>query len=164
VRRRETRHSSKLAVFAVKKSVAVSKIDVLEEYFRQVDAGSFPAHLFTPGFQFYFATYGVGFGPAAFAEMAQAMGSTAIARVKHHISDFLFIEEGNRVAVEGTTEGTGRNDVNWHGGQTPGGRFCSIFVFNDVGLIERMHIYLDPDYTGAHKDKFVCTDRPFPRW
>jgi ketosteroid isomerase-like protein len=32
-------------------------------------------------------------------------------------------------------------------GKTPGRRFCNVFKFRD-GRISRLHIYLDPDYTG----------------
>jgi hypothetical protein len=31
-------------------------------------------------------------------------------------------------------------------------------------VIERMHVYLDPDYTAAHKSKLVGVDRPNPKW
>jgi hypothetical protein len=45
------------------------------------------------------------------------------------------------------------------GGRTPGGRFCTVFTFNDADLIESMHVYLDPDVTGADHERFVTQDR-----
>jgi hypothetical protein len=42
------------------------------------------------------------------------------------------------MAVEGTTEDTGLDNVEWHGGRTPGGRFYT--VSDDQDLIERMQV------------------------
>jgi hypothetical protein len=66
--------------------------------------------------------------------------------------------------VEGTTEGSDREGTAWYGGQTPGGRFCSIFIFNNAGLIERMYIYVDPDFTGKHEGRFLWPDREQQKW
>jgi hypothetical protein len=140
------------------------QIEAVKEYFRRGDAGDFPAELFAQDFQFYFPKFGVGHGAAAFFEMAGGMMNAIVKRAAHHIDDMLFIEQGNRVAVEGTTEGTDVDGVEWHGGRTRGGRFCSIFVFGQNGLIERMHVYLDPDYTGRHKGGFAWPGRSPDQW
>jgi hypothetical protein len=83
----------------------------------------------------------VGHGAAAFSELFGGM-MCAVKRVAHHLDTMLFIEQGNCVAAEGTTEGTDVHGVEWHGGRTRGGRFCSIFLFGQSGLIERLHIYM----------------------
>jgi hypothetical protein len=85
-------------------------------------------------------------------------------RVAHHLDTMLFIEQGNCVAAEGTTEGTDVHGVEWHGGRTRGGRFCSIFLFAQSGLIERLHIYMDPDCTGGHKEGFLWPKRSVDSW
>ena len=141
-----------------------SQIAAVKEYFRRGDAGEFATELFAQDFQFYFPKYGVGRGATAFFEMAGGMRSQVVQRAAHHIDELLFIEQGNRVAVEGTTEGTDVHGVDWHGGRTRGGRFCSVFVFGQNGLIERMHVYLDPDYTGRHQDGFVWPERSTNHW
>jgi ketosteroid isomerase-like protein len=124
------------------------------EYFRRIDEGAFAAELFTEDFQFYFPKFGIGRGPAAFLEMAGGLVGS-LQRIAHLADRFQFTEADHMVAVEGMTEGAGADGVDWRGGSTPGGRFCSVFVFDDGGLIERMHIYLDPDYTGADKGRFL---------
>jgi hypothetical protein len=131
----------------------------VKEYYSRVDSGDFPAELFTDNFQFFFPKFGIGRGAAEFFEMADGMMRHRVRKISHHASDMSFVELGNHVLVEGTTEGTGFDGVTWHGGRTPGGRFCSVFVFEDTGLISRMHIYLDPDYTSADKSGFVWPER-----
>jgi len=71
--------------------------------------------------------------------------------------------DGNRVAVEGTTRGRTKSGQKWAGGDTPGGRFSSIFEIKD-GLITRMHVYLDPDYAGAHKEGFLWPESAKRHW
>jgi hypothetical protein len=44
--------------------------------------------------------------------------------------------------------------VEWYGGKTAGGRFCSVFEFRGW-LIARMHIYLDLDYASRDRDRFL---------
>ena len=120
-------------------------------YFEQSDSGNFPAELFTPHFQFFVAKFGVGRGLEAFGEMATKAG---VRQIRHNPDDLLLIEDGDHVAVEGFTEGVTSDGVEWRGGHTPAGRFASVFSFNSDGLIERMHIYLDPDFAGIHTTGF----------
>ena len=129
----------------------VSKQQAIRRFYEKSDSGSFAAELFAPDFQFFVPKYGIGHGAEQFFEMA---GATGVKQVTHQISDLVFIESGNMVAVEGTTEGVGTDGVRWKAGQTPGGRFCSIFEFDNRGLIVRMHVYLDPDMTGADRERF----------
>ena len=70
------------------------------------------------------------------------------------LSEFNYIVGENTVAVEGTTYGADKEGAEWNGGKTPGGRFCSVFEFRE-SLISRMHIYLDPDYTGRDRPRFL---------
>jgi hypothetical protein len=120
-------------------------------YFERTDAGQFPIDLFTEDFQFFVPKFGVGRGAADFAEMA---AKASVKQFRHQVEKFLLIEDGNTVAVEGTSEGVTADGVEWNGGSTPGGRFTTVFSFNSAGLIERMHIYLDPDFAGSHTDGF----------
>jgi SnoaL-like domain len=140
-----------------------SQVKAVKEYYRRLDAGEFPAELFAKDFQFCFPKYGVGRGAAAFSELAGGM-TRAVKRVAHHLDTMIFIEQGNCVAAEGTTEGTDADGVEWHGGRTRGGRFCSVFLFGQSGLIERLHIYMDPDCTGRHKEGFLWPNRSADSW
>jgi hypothetical protein len=141
-----------------------SKVEIVREYYRRSDAGDFPTELFTPDFQFYFPKFGLGHGPAEFFEMAGGLMAKTMKRAAHHRDDLVLIEQGALVAAEGTTEGLGADDVEWCGGKTPGGRFCSVFAFAPNGLISRMHIYLDPDYTSRNLAGFVWPKRDAPQW
>jgi hypothetical protein len=135
-------------------SQADDKTEIVKSYFRRVDAGDFPAEYFTGDFEFFVPKYGVGRGINAFLEMATVVQATRI-HSRHHQEQLSYMEAGNKVAVEGTTEGLGRDNVAWCGGKTSGGRFCSIFEFNESNLIRRMYIYLDPDFAGADKERFL---------
>ncbi|MDB5584174.1 MAG: hypothetical protein JWR80_9350 [Bradyrhizobium sp.] len=140
-----------------------TKIDTVKEYFRRSDLGDFPTELFTRDFEFFFPKFGVGHGLDEFYELAIGM-SQAGAKITHHQDRLRFIEGDRHVVVEGTTYGNGLDGGSWSGGETPGGRFCSVFAFTDDGLlIERMYIYLDPDYTSADKPRFRWK-RILPRW
>jgi hypothetical protein len=142
----------------------ISQIDAVNEYFRRVDAGEFAAELFTPDFEFYFPKYGLGHGAAEFSALAEGLMTTKLKRASHHLGEFLYIDQDDKLAVEGTTEGMGVDGVEWHGGRTPGGRFCSVFAFNAKGLIERMYIYMDPDYTGRDTEGFIWPRRSSQQW
>jgi hypothetical protein len=131
-------------------------------YFRSSDLGEFPAHLFTPDFEFFFPKFGVGRGLEEFYELAAGMAATG-AKIAHRQDQLTFITGDRQIAVEGTTYGEGLDGGGWRGGETPGGRFCSTFQFTDDGLIERMYVYLDPDYTGADTPRFRWS-RAQPRW
>jgi SnoaL-like domain len=120
-------------------------------YFEKTDAGQFPADLFTEDFEFYVPKFGVGRGVKDFEAMASG---ASVKQFKHAIGEMLIVEDGSNVAVEGTTEGVTGTGVEWRGGSTPGGRFASMFRFNAAGLIERMYIYLDPDFAGDHAAGF----------
>lgn len=135
-------------------SKTASKTDIAKSYFRRVDAGEFPAEYFAVDFEFFVPKFGIGRGIDAFIEMARVVQATRI-HSQHHQDELRYMEAGNKVAVEGTTEGLGRDNVAWCGGKTSGGRFCSVFEFDEKNLIKRMYIYLDPDFAGADKDRFL---------
>jgi hypothetical protein len=138
------------------------RIDIVKFYFREVDEGRLPAQYFTPDFDFYFPKFGVGRGLQEFAELAAGIAGTGN-RIGHCHESLSFIDAGDHVIVEGATRGTNSDGVAWKGGETPGGRFCSIFDFNDQGLIARMFVYADPDYASSDKARFYW-QRAQPSW
>jgi hypothetical protein len=150
----KARDPTKERSMTVQDTIPSPQIASTNEYFRRIDAGDFAAELFTSDFEFFFPKYGVGRGPAAFLKLVAGL-MTAVQRLTHHPEEFVLVEAGKTVVIEGTTEGSGVNGVDWRGGSTPGGRFCSVFVFDSRGLIERMYIYLDPDYTSADTSRFL---------
>ena len=129
------------------------KIELAKEYFRRGDAGrSDVVELFTEDFQFYFPKFGIKRGKGALFDMVSGF-TDVLASIKHDFTNYNFIPAGSLLAVEGTTEGTMTDGKAWSGGQTPGGRFCNVFEFRG-DLICRIHVYLDPDYTGEDEARF----------
>lgn len=122
------------------------------EYYRRLDAGD-PTlmDLFSDDAEFYFPRFGVSMGKSSFQDLLSGL-LARIEAISHDQANLLFIAEGDKVAVEGKTKGKMKDGQSWNGGSTVGGRFSSIFEVTD-GLISRMYVYLDPDYT---------TERPTP--
>lgn len=142
-------------------AVDSDRVKAVKEYIRRVDQNDFPAELFASGFQFYVPKFGIGNGAAEFMEMAVGFMS-AYHGVSHNID--LIADCGSIVLVEGRTSGEDIQGNVWRGGETPGGRFCSIFEFDGDGLIARMHIYLDPDYTSRDIERFRWQRGSAQRW
>jgi len=147
----------------VKDASAGFRAGIVRDFYKASDAGVFRAELFVEDFEFIYPKFGLGHGVDEFRQMVA--GIRAIRRrTVHHHDDFIVIESERRVVVEGGSEGVGQDGVAWCGGQTPGGRFCTVFTFNDADLIESMHVYLDPDVTGADHERFVTKDRSKRSW
>jgi hypothetical protein len=125
----------------------IDRQQIVREYFSRVDAGREDIlELFTEDFEFYFPKFGVWRGKEAFGVLIAGL-LTSLDRIVHPV-DQLRMFGADSVAVEGLTLGTTKDGTAWHGGVTPGGRFCSIFEFSGE-LISRMFVYTDPDY-GSH--------------
>jgi hypothetical protein len=134
-------------------TVQTRRIASAKAYFEKVDKGELPLELFTPDFEFFFPKYGVGRGADEFREFAAGLWGAGL-KSQHHRDELEFMASGRHVIVEGATAGNDAEGRTWDGGRTPGGRFCSVFDFAGDGLISRMFIYLDPDYTSLDKDRF----------
>ncbi|WP_018440920.1 nuclear transport factor 2 family protein [Trinickia symbiotica] len=130
-------------------------VATVKEYFVRGDAGCDDIFdLLSDDFKFYFPKFGLGSGKAEFKEFVTGLMS-AVKSITHDIGGMKFFEGENIVVVEGVTRGVYHDGTSWSGGETPGGRFCSIYEFSGDGLIKRMHIYVDPDYTSRDKDRFL---------
>lgn len=128
-------------------------VKIANQYFAHLDAGSPQlVDLFTDDVQIYFPKFGLKHGKQALIEGLTGVGS--VVESFEHVNDsFVYTFNGHRLAVEGATRGVLKNGIRWAGGETPGGRFCSVFEFRG-NLISRLHIYLDPDYGGEDDDRF----------
>jgi hypothetical protein len=130
-------------------------VATVKEYFVRLDTGRPDLiELFADEFQFYFPKFGIGQGKADLAELAQGIGAT-LKSITHDINSMKFLEGDNFVVAEGTTKGVYHDGTAWSAGETAGGRFCNVYEFDRDGLIKRLHIYLDPDYAGHDKDRFL---------
>ncbi len=138
------------------------RITAAKAYFERVDRGELPLDLFTPDFEFFFPKFGVGRGPDEFHAFAAGLWGAGL-KSQHHRDELQYMVSGRHVIVEGATIGSDAGGRTWDGGKTPGGRFCSVFDFDSEGLIARMFIYLDPDYTSLDADRFHWK-RTAARW
>lgn len=129
---------------------------VVLEYFKSLDQGGVTAEghsmftLFDERAQAYFPKWGLANGRAEIERMYGEVGSTLKAITHHYASFNLIFSGGDMVVCEGTSHGEHR-DGPWCTGQpeSGAGRFCDVFEIRDF-LIQRVFIYLDPDY--AYKD------------
>ena len=113
--------------------------EIVREYYVRLDAGRPDLlDLFSDDAEFYFPKYGVSCGKTTFHDLLGGL-LTNVASIKHDIDGLLFVVDGHRVAVEGTTSGRLHDGSEWVGGKTPGGRFASIFEVEN-GLITRMRV------------------------
>ena len=135
-------------------------VAVVREYFRRSDARRADVlELLDDDLEFYFPKYGIGRGKRQFGRFAAVLAGAM--DVYHDQDGLRFIESGDQVVVEGTTYGQDAAGRSWRGGESPGGRFCSVIQIRD-GRIARHFIYADPDYPSRDADGFLWgTDR---RW
>lgn len=105
--------------------------------------------------QVYFPKYGFAYGKERIGQMFADLGTT-VKSINHHYADFNWIFSGSDViAVEGTSHGE-HNDGPWGAAGSPewnSGRWCDIFEIRD-GVIQRVFIYLDPDYAGKDTARY----------
>lgn len=126
------------------------------EYFKSMDNGGVTSDghsmftLFDERAQAYFPKWGLANGRAEIERMFSDVG-TILKGITHHYATFNWVFSGSDiVVVEGTSHGEHREGP-WRAGipEWGAGRFCDVFEIRDY-LIQRVFIYLDPDY--AAKD------------
>ena len=133
---------------------------VVLEYFKSMDNGGVTADgqsmftLFDERAQACFPKGGLANGRADIEKMFGEVGST-LKGITHHYASFNWVfSGGDIVVVEGTSHGEHR-DGTWRAG-TPewaAGRFCDVFEIHDF-LIQRVFIYLDPDYAAQDVGRY----------
>lgn len=97
---------------------------------------------------------GVATGRAEIDRMYGDVGST-LRSITHHYAAFNWVFSGADVLVcEGTSQGE-HHDGPWRTGvpESAAGRFCDVFEIRDW-LIQRVFIYLDPDYAGRDTARY----------
>lgn len=131
-----------------RKSVAI-------EYLKRLDKGGDIFELFADDAQAYFPKFGIANG---LDEIRKLFASTAkiIASITHDFAYFNFIVQGDKVVVEGTSSGSTSSGRHWRAGVTHAGRWCDVFEINDF-KIQRLFIYLDPDYGDEDLDRYPWT-------
>jgi hypothetical protein len=130
-----------------RKSVAIEYLKAFDNAGVTSDGGSI-LDLFASDAQVYFPKWGVARGKDQIGQLFGDVGGT-IKSIVHHYSNFNWIFSGEDfIVAEGTSHGEHRDgawraDVPEHGA----GRWCDVFEIRDW-KIQRVFIYLDPDYAG----------------
>jgi ketosteroid isomerase-like protein len=116
------------------------------QYFKLVDAND-PAlaAMFHPDAEVWFPKWGVARGIAECMRLTMDL-ALVVRSVLHHEASYRVATHGNRVVVEGTSEGVTADGLNWKVGETYAGRFCDTFEFDETGRITRLSVFVDPDY------------------
>ena len=130
------------------------------EYFKALDRGGVTSSggsmfdLFADDAQAYFPKWGLASGRTEIERMYGEVGATLKA-ITHHYASFNWVLSGSDLLVcEGTSHGEHR-DGPWRAcvPESGAGRFCDVFEIRDW-LIQRVFIYLDPDYAGMDTARY----------
>jgi hypothetical protein len=117
------------------------------EYLKRLDRGESFFELFDDHAQVYFPKWGLANGRAEIEKLFGEVGGT-LSRIVHDYAYFNYIMQGDSVVVEGTSSGKTAGGVEWRAGVTHAGRWCDVFEIRHF-KIQRLFIYLDPDYASA---------------
>ena len=128
------------------------------EYLKAFDNGGVTStggsilDLFADDAQVYFGKWGLANGKEQIGQLFGDVGAT-IESIRHDYANFNWIMTGSDLfACEGTSYGR-HQDGDWRAGVTHAGRWCDVFEVRDF-LIQRVFIYLDPDYAGKDTDRY----------
>jgi ketosteroid isomerase-like protein len=122
------------------------------EYLKRLDRGEDFFELFADDAQLYFPKCPLAHGIDEIKQTFSNVGGT-IAAVRHDYAYMNFIHQGDTVVVEGTSSGRTADGTEWRAGTTHAGRWCDVFEIRD-GKIQRLFIYLDPDYADADTARY----------
>jgi hypothetical protein len=136
-----------------RKSVAVEYLKAFDNA-GVTSTGASILDLFADDAQVYFPKWGVASGKEQIGTLFAEVGAT-LKSVTHHYAYFNWIFSGSDLLVcEGTSHGEHRDGA-WHAGNPPwgAGNWCDVFEIRDW-KIQRVYIYLDPDYAGQDTSRY----------
>jgi hypothetical protein len=142
-----------------RKSVAIEYLKAFDKGGETSTGGSI-LDLFADDAQVYFPKWGLANGKKEIGKLFGDVGAT-IRQIVHHYSHFNWVFSGGDTFVcEGTSHGE-HQDGPWpppsprpgHVPEWGAGRWCDVFEVRDF-LIQRVFIYLDPDYAGKDTARY----------
>ena len=136
-----------------RKSVAVEYLKAFDKAGVTSDGGSI-LDLFADDAQVYFPKWGLAVGKEQIGKLFDDVGGT-IKSITHDFAHFNWIYSGSDYLVAvGTSHGEHR-DGPWRAGVPPwgAGYWCDVFEIRDW-KIQRVFIYLDPDYAGKDTARY----------
>lgn len=114
--------------------------------------GSSILDLFADDAQVHFPKWGLANGKEQIGQLFSDVGGR-LKGIRHDYANFNWVMTGtDTFACEGTSYGE-HEDGSWRAGITHAGRWCDVFEVRDF-LIQRVFIYLDPDYAGRDTDRY----------
>lgn len=117
------------------------------DYLKRMDRGESLLELFDEHALVYFPKWGLASGRAEIERLFSDLGG--LFEELHHESEYYnYIVSGDTVVLEGTTSGVVRGGARWSHGPGYGGRGCAVMEIRDF-KVQRLFIYVDPDYAGA---------------
>ena len=122
------------------------------EYIKRLDRGEDIFDLFDKNALLYFPKWGLARGHDEIRRLFGDLLGT-LAEVTHDVIYPNVIQQGDMVVLESTTYGKTKKGVEWRAGLTHAGRWCDVFEIRDF-KIQRLSIYLDPDYEGADTQRY----------
>jgi hypothetical protein len=136
-----------------RKSVALEYLKAFDNG-GQTSTGGSILDLFATDAQVYFPKWGLAAGKDEIGRLFGDVGGT-IKEIVHHYAEFNWVFSGSDTVVcEGTSHGE-HQDGPWRAGVPDwgAGRWCDVFEIRDF-LIQRVFIYLDPDYAGRDTGRY----------
>lgn len=119
-----------------------------------ISTGESIVELFAEDAQVAFPKWGLANGKEEIGRMFGDVGAT-ISAIRHDYASFNWIfSGGDTIVAEGTSYGEHR-DGPWRAGvpEWGAGRWCDVFEIRDF-KIQRVFIYLDPDYAGRDVQRY----------
>ena len=136
-----------------RKSVAIEYLKAFDNGGTTSSGGSI-VDLFAEDAQVSFPKWGLANGKEQIGKLFGDVGGT-LKSITHHFSEFNWIFSGSDLlACEGTSHGE-HTDGPWRAGdpESGAGRWCDVFEIRDW-KIQRVFIYLDPDYAGKDTTRY----------
>jgi hypothetical protein len=135
-----------------RKSVAIEYCKTLDRG-GVTSAGGSLLDLFADDAQLYLPKWGLATGKEEIGRAAAEFGGT-FKSITHHYASINWVIMGDLVVAEGTSHGE-HKDGPWRAGQPEwgAGRWCNVFEIRDW-LIQRVFVYLDPDYGGRDTERY----------
>jgi SnoaL-like domain len=122
------------------------------EYLKRLDRGENFFEMFADDAQVYFPKWGLANGKEEIGRLFSDLGAI-LKSIRHDYAYFNYIMQGDQVVVEGTSAGVTADNTEWRAGVTQAGRWCDVFEIRDF-QIQRLFIYLDPDYASADTERY----------
>ncbi len=101
--------------------------------------------LLTDDIEFVYPKWGIARGKEELGKFYQEI-ATYVQSISHDPDTFSSLSNGDCVFIEGLSSGQLLDGTTWPATGAAGTRFCNSFRFRN-GLISKVCIYIDPDYT-----------------